>query len=75
MFAGSRYFPVNPLLPRASGIPLGFRFGYDVNSPLSGAFATVSHVELGYRPGLSGYYVSMAITPVSIRTKIKAFDP
>jgi hypothetical protein len=74
MMAGGIYTPLNPLEPGIRGMPFGFRIGVDTNNPLAGVFTRVTNIELGYRPGLSGYYISMAFSPVSIRSKIKAFD-
>ena len=58
----------------AGGSPIGFRIGRDMNNPMSGFFAMATNVEIGYRPGLNGFYMGMAITPVNVRRKMEALN-
>ena len=39
------------------GAPLGFRAGYDFFRPTMGSFNRFVNIEVGYRPGLNGYYI------------------
>ncbi|MCC5918998.1 MAG: hypothetical protein JJU02_16910 [Cryomorphaceae bacterium] len=64
------YTNYNWVKGEARGIPVGLRFGRETNNPLSGLFATVTNLEIGYRPGLAGFYIGMAFSPVSVRQKM-----
>ncbi|MCH8554184.1 MAG: hypothetical protein LAT76_03440 [Schleiferiaceae bacterium] len=74
LLAGTRYVGESEIAESVSGVPFGWRFGYEQNHPLRGAFGTTVHIEMGYRPGLAGYYLGMGFTFISLRGKIAALN-
>lgn len=57
-----------------NGLPFGFRIGIDhTNRTTKGVAGKIINAEVGYRPGLNGFYTTIGLSFLQVRAKVGAF--